>query len=184
MNLPDELYFLIKKKLYHTVDADTIKRAIHSNNRRMLETALYFKTAEIFSSRNVIEATIAGNLELVQWFYMNAPESENVTPMYWATHFGHLDIVKWLHRNGCSNRCNSHQFDSAIEGGHFEIVQWLYENCIAQVSTYAIDRAIANGRTDIIKWLYEHNSGTRSIISVRCMANELVYKWLKRTYSK
>ena len=182
MNLPRELYNLVMEKLYYYIDPETIKRAIQANNRHTLETALHFKAPAIYSSRNVIEATIEGNLELVKWFYACAPDSENVTPMYWATHWGHLDIVKWLHRNGCTVRCNSHQFDSAIEGGHFEIVQWLHENCTAQVSTQAIDRAIANGRTDIIKWLYEHSSGTRTIVTVRCMANELVYKWLKKTY--
>lgn len=182
MKLPHELIFLIKEKIYYNFSETDIKQAIRANRQRLLETALEFKVPAIFSSRNVIEATIAGNLELVKWFYTIAPESNNVTPLYWATHWGHLDIVKWLHRNGCTNACSSYQFDSAIEGGHFEIVQWLYENCTAQVSTAAIDRAIANGRRDIITWLYEHNSGTRATVSVRCMANEIVYKWLKKKY--
>ena len=152
MNLSRDLFNLIIEKRFFTLDEQGVKLAIQKGNLPFLKAAYKLQIPAVFSSRNIIEATIVGNFEIVKWLYEWCPESHNVTPLNWAAYHGNLPLVKWLHGENCKHHISTFPIDAAAEQGHFEIFVWLYKNC-GKCSHHGVLSALKYNRREIIDWL-------------------------------
>ena len=151
--------------MYFTLDEEGIKWAIRKNKFNLIKLAYQLRVPAVFSSRNIIEATIAGNLDLVQWFYYNCPESLKVTPINWAAYHGYLDIVTWLYINkcghvNCSGSClysGAYTLETAASKGHLDIVKWLYSRGVINIKK-ALQSAKENNHPLVVEWLEKQST--------------------------
>lgn len=96
-------------------------------------------------------AAAAGELELLQWLYVEGFLIGSSTCSE-AAQNGHLEVLKWLRSAGCT--WNSNIICNAAESGRIDIIKWVRDNG-APMSTHMGAYAARKGHLKVLRWLYK-----------------------------